>query len=1474
MSISRHHAEWLSLLEISGPFLSMPVLLRAFPQGLDAHDADLTRSLRLAYDEWLDNQGGLRADPAIHRAWVQWVMENVLEMPPEVATVNDTGGLLVTLAEHGETIRPDFVVAEPGSGRARLLVMIVPVGQDLDKPLAGGRWKVSPAVRMMTLLHATGVRIGLATNGEQWMLVDAPKDGSTGYISWYAALWLEEPLTLRALRSLLAARRFFGVPDEQTIEALLADSADDQQQVTDQLGYQVRRAVELLVQAIDLADQDRGGGLLAGVDEAELYETAVTVMMRLVVLLAGEERDLLPLGDPLYDQHYAVSTLRAQLYEVADQQGEEVLERRVDAWRRLLATFRAVHGGIHHDRLHLPAYGGRLFDPDRFPFLEGRPAHTSWQDTPANPLPIHNRTVLHLLDALQMLRVKTPGGGPAEARRLSFRALDIEQIGHVYEGLLDHTAVSTGEPVIGLAGTRDREPEVPLSRLEEFVSRKDAKNAKRKEEAPDFAALAPLREHLREDDLLAFLREQTGRSPSALRKALAPLISHSPFTNSPINHSSATLRAACHNDDALLRRVLPWASLIRSDDYGRPVVIPAGSVYVTSGADRRSTGTHYTPPSLTEPIVQHTLEPLVYIGPAEGWPRERWRLRSAAEILAIRVCDMAMGSGAFLVQACRYLAERLVEAWEAESSRQDAENAKGEEAPAFAIFAPLREPDSARQDAENAKGEKDPDFAAFTPLREPDSARQDAKNAKGEEEAPGFAPLREPFAALRAAESDAERMIVARRLVAERCLYGVDKNPLAVEMAKLSLWLVTMAKGRPFGFLDHALKCGDSLVGVDEDQFLRWSQTLKGVSGPLYLEENQRALAEARTRRRQLQSFVVNDVRDAEEKARLLQEAEVSVARVRRGCDLLVGVDLVEGLSDAERAAWRAELLIEHTAKETPTSAKAQAALAAAEKHNAFHWFLEFPEVFERAGVAANPGFHAFVGNPPFIGGQRIRGALGGAYLQFLKNHWDHAKGSADLCAYFFLRAFEHLRRQGVFGLVATNTIAQGATRELGLDQISKNYGTIYRADTDYPWPGQASVVVDIISVFKGIYNSPSVLNRLNVQHISALLDDMPLLGLPKPLKASSNMSFQGSTVLGLGFTMLPESAQDLIRQNTANQSVLRPFLVGQDLNSNPDQHPSRWVINFRDWPLQRGTNGKWVHATEEQRTEWLRSGRVPDDYPGPVAADYPDCLAIVREHVYPERMRNRYSSSAKERWWQYERARTELYATIAPLQRVLVAARVTKYVNFVFVPNQWVYSEKIIVMPTDSAGLLALLQTSIHEIWAWQFSSTLGIGTLNYAPSDCFETFPFPNSEPAMSQQLDSVGETYHEHRRQIMLARQEGLTATYNRFHNPDERSADIARLRELHVAMDQAVAAAYGWDDLALGHGFHETAQGLRFTIDESARREVLGRLLALNHQRYAEEVAMGLHEKAGSTKARSGASKGSTNVSKVNSQLKLL
>ena len=201
-----------------------------------------------------------------------------------------------------------------------------------------------------------------------------------------------------------------------------------------------------------------------------------------------------------------------------------------------------------------------------------------------------------------------------------------------------------------------------------------------------------------------------------------------------------------------------------------------------------------------------------------------------------------------------------------------------------------------------------------------------------------------------------------------------------------------------------------------------------------------------------------------------------------------------------------------------------------------------------------------------------------------------------------------------------------------------------------------------------------------------------------------------------------------------------------------------------------------------------------------------------------------------------------DLHDIISEMKSVLAIAIVSRTVAFVFVPTGWVYAHKLAVFSFDSTSYFAILQSNFHYHWAWQYSSTMKLD-LNYSPSDCFGTFPFPE----INNNLENIGQEYYDHRQSIMKTRQEGLTATYNRFHNEDETAPDIQKLRELHIKMDNAVAQAYGWTDLNLEHGFHKTKQGIRFTISEPARREVLDRLLQLNHERYAEEVAQGLHDK---------------------------
>src|ERR1700722_2197114 len=219
MSSIRHQNEWLSLVPNSGPFLSLPVLTQVFPQELDAHDADHARRLRMAFDEWDGDQSSNRPDARIHQTWIKWVLAETLgydELLAEKQAIPQT--LKSELAEYGVTLRPDWIVNDPATKKARLLVQAYPRSQSLTKPVQSSRWNASPDTRMMQLLHDTGIRLGIVTNGDHWLLVNAPKNETSGYVSWYVNLWLEEPVTLRAFRTLLCAYRFFNVPETETLD--------------------------------------------------------------------------------------------------------------------------------------------------------------------------------------------------------------------------------------------------------------------------------------------------------------------------------------------------------------------------------------------------------------------------------------------------------------------------------------------------------------------------------------------------------------------------------------------------------------------------------------------------------------------------------------------------------------------------------------------------------------------------------------------------------------------------------------------------------------------------------------------------------------------------------------------------------------------------------------------------------------------------------------------------------------------------------------------------------------------------------------------------------------------------------------------------------------------------------------------------------------------------------------------------------
>lgn len=1329
-----HHTEWLSLIEVSGPFLSVSVLDRIFPQGLESLDKYSKQRIRSAYEEWRDAID--ENDPQLselHQAWIRLVLEELLEYDGSVLAIASDD--LTYKSKDGEgQFKSDFILKSDSDPVPKLLISILPEGTDLEKVKAGDGWPVPVSERMTLLCRDKGVRLGLVTNGERWMLVNAPQGSTSSHISWYARLWFQEMVTLKAFQSLMGIRRWFG-PEDEALPSMLEDSLQHHEEVTDTLGEQVKRAVEVLVQCLDKADQDRNRELLHDVPPSELYEAGLTVMMRLVFVLCAEERGLLLLDDLVYDQNYAISTLRGQLAVEADQHGQEVLERKHDAWARLLAVFRAVFEGIEHESLRMPALGGSLFDPDRFPFLEGRGKDTRWQETPAQPLPIDNRTVLLLLEALQVLEQRSG------ALLLSYKALDVEQIGHVYEGLLDHTVSRLGKNTLGLIGShKAKNPNIALADLES--ARLDGEEA-----------------------LISILETTTSRSKSAITNALAKEVDDATFGD---------IVTVCGGDTELAVRMKPFTHLLRTDAWGDFIIYRADSFAVTLGADRRETGTHYTPKSLTESIVETTLEPVAYLGPAEGKPREEWQLKSSVELLELKICDPAMGSGAFLVQVCRWLSERLVEAWGKETGKGKFITVDGV--------------------ALNSSGSAEP---------MPDSLD--------------------------------ERLLIARRLVAEKCLYGVDLNPLAVELAKLSIWLITLAKGRPFGFLDHNLRSGDSLLGLHRlEQLTRFNLDAdEKTPKKLFAQKVEDQVKEVIGLRKELREVPIRDIRDVQYMERVDQETRQKLENIEHIADAMVGESLASGVNHRAMdkamdnlSIWAAAYIEGNNETGRKIIAEARKSLSidlppGKPPRKPFHWVLEFPEVFEKGG------FDGIIGNPPFLGNKKITGILGTAYRTYILVNFiaKGKKGFSDLCAYFFLRTYSLLKQRGTSGLIATDTISQGDTRIVGLESILAAGGIIFNANVSTIWPGKAAVVISQVWIFKGKWTGSFVLNHCEISNgINSLLAQQEDIALePKRLVLASNNAFNGSNVLGTGFILCEKESNELVRLSPKNNDVIYPYISGKTLNNSPDFSTSEYVICFWDWPLNHEL--------------------APKNYDGPIVEDYPDCLRIVEQRVKPERDK-KTDKKYREKWWQFARLSKGAYEHTGDSPFILIKARVSPVHAFAFVARGKIYNEKTVIF---NGGLyeFSIYQSSIHEAWAINYSPSMGKTGLSYSPAACVVTFPMP----LLTGDVADIGDEYYRCRTAVMLSRNNGLTKVHNAVNDEREVSSEIQQLRGCFVNMDRAVAAAYGWSDLDLGHGFHETKQGIRFTISEEARREILQRLLKLNHKRYQEEVAQGLHSKKG-------------------------
>jgi hypothetical protein len=1220
----------------------------------------------------------------------------------------------VRLPEHDTTLAPTWAVRELGkTDQPWQLLVRIETGIDPEKRGALAGWEASAHQRFERLLRETAVFAGLMITDKELRLVYAPRGETSGWLSFpirALATVAARPM-LGGLKLLLDSIRLFTDADERRLPALLKNSREAQAAVSTALAEQVLGALHELLRGLDAADAAQMREL-AKTRPAHLYEGLLTVLMRLVFILYAEDRDLLPSrtdarARELYESGYSVRGLYGTLTEDAALNPDTMDERR-GGWGRLLALFRLIHKG--HKSHFVQARGGKLFDPDVFPFLEGRGVPA---DLP-RVLPVSDGCILRVLEGLMTLK------GPAGRERLSYRTLDVEQIGSVYETVMGFTVeAAPGRAFAIRAGKSNRTP--VFVDLESLVA-------------------------LKAKDRIKYLKEEADRGQ--------------------LSAGAAKAVEAAKSVADMIAALDPLA-----DERGSPRKhdAPAGTPILQPTDERRRTGSHYTPRSLTEPIVRYALEPAFdRLGPNA----------TPEQILDLKVCDPAMGSGAFLVEACRTLATRLVEAWS-------------------------RHPD------------KKPVIPA-----------------------------------------DEDEELHARRLVAQRCLYGVDKNPLATDLAKLSLWLATLARDHEFTFLDHALKSGDSLVGLTQAQVAaaHWDTSKLGL--PLFRQLVKDRVAEAMKGRSEIQAAPDDTARAIQETRHRSLEARIKDIR-------LIGDTVIAAFfaGDKPKTREKKRAEVESWLGGSPEVGwDMLAAVAATLEQGAhpltpFHWGLEFPEVFARQ----NGGFDAIVGNPPFLGGSHISGSNGKPYLAWMLNK-AKAHGNADLVAHFFRRAYSLLRNNGTFGLIATNTVAQGDTRETGLWAIISEGGSIARARRRLKWPGEAAVVVAVVHVAKGSVQSP-LLDGRAVSRISAFLVHGNFDASPSILASNADRSFEGSKIYGSGFTFDDEGYAkgeteslarmgELIDADPRNGERIFPYLGGEEMNNEPRHSHRRFVIDFEDFPLKRDPSlTPWAAASETQRTGWLRDGIAPADYNRPVAADWPDLLAIVEKRVKPERDKVKREARRK-RWWRFGDRQPGLYEQIRELPNVLGLCRVSPQFGVTRLPTRIVYADSCDIIAFSNLAPLCIIQSRPHELWARFFSSTLE-DRLRYAPSDCFETFPFPPNFEA-DPSLEDAGRTYHEHRATLMIARNEGMTKTYNRFHNRNERGEDIAHLRELHAEIDRAVLRAYGWDDLAAratpifldeSNEDDHTYQGRLFWPSDF-RYEVFACLLALNAQRHADEVRLGV------------------------------
>lgn len=1300
--------EWLNLVETDGPFLSKSALKSFYPSGLPKADAsvdDVNAVFVSEHSRWMADWQTLSGDDyTISRnRWVETVLRDLLEWG-DFLNINPSAELGITSPDGRVEVHP-FATLEVVSG-VKAIVLVVDKSDDLRTTGTDG-WAADSIDRMSALLRASTATIGIVTDGRWWALVSAAPETTTASGVFDATWWRGEEKPNRDSFFALAniSSIALGAP-EKRLDLLFQESVASAEQITEALGDQVRRAVELVLQSMSdshLRSRANGETSPLPADARKVYEGAVTILMRVVFLLFAEERGLFPQHE-LFRTSYSISGIRQKLSLTATENSEESLDHSAETWHRLLAVSQAVYGGATFDDIRMPAYGGSLFDPDRFPWMYAT-------DTQGKLLlRISDRVMFAVLDAVQIAQVD------GEARGLSFRDLDVEQIGYVYEGLLGYSAEYVNEVVIGLEGKSGYEPEITLAELENI----------KQQYSSNEEFVKQLLEHLKVTQ--EFSKPRTANQLSkALRTSDADTLAV----------AKTRLRHALLGDEDLVERLLPFHSLIRNDLRSFPYVVSAGGLVMTESQQRSNTGTHYTPRSLAEEVVLHALEPLVYSpGPLENEDSSQWKLKSSTEILNLKVADIAVGSGAFLVAAARYLAARLIEARAIEGL----------------------------------------DIAQ---------------------------------------EHDIERWAI--REVVARCLYGADINGMAVEMCKLSLWLISMDPGKPFSFVDDRILIGDSLIGISDPLQL----SLQHIYPKLVATRPQKLLkldidsdlseaSELRTKISATQVDLADVMRTSRAKMILLEKSKRVTSKLSVIADGLIAAGLKAGAKPGKHLDAEFDHLSDTLHLAFPSvdyegdfselskliDQGLRSGLSSGQKYAPQHWLLSSPEIFYDGD-----GFDAVIGNPPFLGGKKISNALGLPMHEWLVNAVAGKTGNGDLVAYFFLRAFQLLAPGGVLGLIATNSIAQGDTREIGLHEIELAGGEIYRSERSRQWPAQgATLSYATVWIAKTTVTGAKYADGIKTNQIDSYLEAAEeIQQLPQKIASNKDMAYQGCIPLGKGFVITEELAMHWIEEDPRNRQVLRKYITGQDVNQSLGSQASRWIIYFGEMDKSVASSFKlpWEH---------------------------------LELNVFPERKTKdakKYPRMVNE-WWKYWNPRKELTSKLDQTDSVIVLARVSSSLCPVMVTSNQVFSEQCIVFPTGDMCLYAILSSSLHKLWAIRHGSTLGDG-VRYVPTDVFETFPLPQEN---TQPLEALGEQLSSLQSEVLSSRKIGVTDLHNLLSDGNQIAEDLNTLRQLQREIDLALVSSYGWEDLDLEHGFFDYRQVKMFTLSPEVRSSVLLKLLELN------------------------------------------